>query len=191
MTRSEEHAPLVWIDLEMSGLDPAVHHILEIASVVTDASLEIVAEGPDLVIHHPESVIDGMNAWCVEHHAKSGLTNAVRASTVSLAEAEQQTIGFLRQHTQEGASPACGNSIWKDRLFLSRHMPKLDQFLHYRIIDVTSIKELVRRWYPEVPPPTKQDSHRALQDIRESIDELRLYRAQVFRESNDSNGSKT
>lgn len=191
MTGSEEHAPLVWIDLEMSGLDPAIHHILEIASVVTDANLEILAEGPDIVIHHPESVIDGMNAWCVEHHAKSGLTDAVRDSTVSLAQAEQQTIDFLSQHTQEGASPACGNSIWKDRLFLSRHMPKLDGFLHYRIIDVTSIKELVRRWYSEVSPPTKQDTHRALQDIRESIDELRLYRAHVFREGRGSNGSRT
>lgn len=191
MTRTEEHAPLVWIDLEMSGLDPTTHHILEIASIVTDANLEIVAEGPDLVIHHPESVIQGMNEWCVEHHAKSGLTDAVRASTISLTEAEAQTVGFLRQHTQEGASPACGNSIWKDRLFLSRHMPALDSFLHYRIIDVTSIKELARRWYPEVPPPTKKDSHRALQDIQESINELRLYRTHVFRGDGDSSRSKT
>jgi oligoribonuclease len=191
MTRSEEHAPLVWIDLEMSGLDPTTHHILEIASMVTDANLEIIAEGPDLVIHHPESVIRGMNAWCVEHHTKSGLTDAVRASTISLEEAEQQTIEFLRQHTQEGASPACGNSVWKDRLFLSRHMPTLDAFLHYRIVDVTSIKELVRRWYPQIPPPTKEDSHRALQDIRESINELRLYRTHVFRGSDDPSRSKT
>jgi oligoribonuclease len=181
MDTTKPLAPLVWIDLEMTGLDPDTCHILEIATVVTDASLRVVAEGPDLVVHQPESALAGMNAWCVEHHSRSGLTDAVRASSTTLADAEHETLSFLRQHTVEGTSPVCGNSIWKDRLFIARHMPTLHAFLHYRIIDVTSVKELVRRWYADVAAPAKQDTHRALRDIHESIAELRYYRDHVFR----------
>ena len=131
---------LIWIDLEMTGLEPESHHILEIATIVTDESLDIIAEGPELVVHQPEEVLATMNPWCVEHHGASGLTHAVKASKLSPAEAEEQTLTFLREHTEEGTSPLCGNSVWKDRLFLMRRMPSLDAFLHYRIIDVTSIK---------------------------------------------------
>lgn len=181
MDGPEKHPPLVWIDLEMTGLEPESHHILEIATIVTDENLEIVAEGPDLVVHQPEEVLAAMNPWCVEHHGQSGLTQAVRESKISSAEAEEQTLEFLREHTTEGASPLCGNSVWKDRLFLMRRMPRVDTFLHYRIIDVTSIKVLAHRWYPDAAPPAKGDGHRALADIRESIAELRYYRSHVFR----------
>ena len=174
-------APLVWIDMEMSGLDPESCHILEIASVVTTGSLELIAEGPDLVVHQPDEVLDAMDEWCTQHHGASGLTEAVRTSGVSLEEAEGRTLEFLSEHTRAGASPLCGNSVWQDRRFIIRYMPALERFLHYRIVDVSSVKELVRRWYPGVVPPTKRESHRALDDIRESIDELKFYRTAVFR----------
>lgn len=174
-------APLVWMDLEMSGLDPDRCQILEIATLVTDADLEIVAEGPDLVVHQPDEVLDAMDEWCTTHHGQSGLTAAVRASTISQDEAEAHTLEFLKAHTAAGRSPLCGNSIWQDRRFLARHMPKLDGFLHYRLVDVSTIKELTRRWYPTLEPVAKRESHRALDDIRESIAELRHYRAHVFR----------
>ena len=172
---------LVWIDLEMTGLDPDRCQILEIATIVTDSELEIVGEGPDLVIHQPDAVLDAMDPWCIAHHGESGLTAAVKSSRVSLDEAESLTLDFLRQHAQDGKSPLCGNSVCQDRRFMARHMPALERFLHYRMIDVSSVKELVRRWYPAVPIPKKTESHRALEDIRESIAELRHYRAQVFR----------
>ena len=176
----DTHAPLVWIDLEMSGLDPKTCQILEIATLITDADLNIVATGPELIVHQPDSVLDAMDAWCTEHHGASGLTTAVKASTVSLAEAEAQTLAFLKTHTTEGASPLCGNSIWQDRRFLIAGMPAIDSFLHYRLIDVSTIKELARRWYPGLRAPAKQESHRALDDIRESIAELRFYRERLF-----------
>ena len=172
--------PLVWIDLEMSGLDPDRHVILEIATIVTDGELNVIAEGPDLVIHAEEAALAAMDAWCTEHHGASGLSAAVRASTVSLAAAEAQTLAFLRAHCEAGRSPLCGNSIGHDRRFLARHMPALAEFFHYRSVDVSSVKELVRRWYPALKAPAKQESHRALDDIRESIAELRFYREQVF-----------
>lgn len=171
---------LVWIDLEMSGLDPETCHILEIASIVTNADLEIVAEGPDLVVHQPDAVLEAMDEWCQRHHGESGLTDAVRASRVSLLEAERETLAFLRQFTEPGSSPLCGNSVWQDRRFLTRYMPQLDGFLHYRLVDVSTIKELARRWYPGVKAPPKAQQHRALDDIRESIAELEFYRAQLF-----------
>ncbi len=172
---------MVWIDLEMSGLDPDTCKILEIATIVTDAELEIIAEGPDLVVHQPDEVLDAMDDWCTEHHGASGLTAGVKASTLSLAEAETQTLEFLAPHVEAGASPLCGNSIWQDRRFISRYMTKLDGFLHYRMVDVSTIKELARRWYPQTKAPAKSESHRALDDIRESIAELKFYRTHLFR----------
>jgi oligoribonuclease len=169
------------MDLEMSGLDPERCTILEIATIVTDGELEVIAEGPDLVVHHEDAVLDAMDEWCTKHHGASGLTAAVRASTVSLAEAEARTLEFVAQHTAKNAAPLCGNTIYQDRRFLVRHMPALEAHLHYRLVDVSTIKELSRRWYPDVRPPSKGDSHRALDDIRESIAELRFYRQHVFR----------
>ena len=176
---------LVWIDLEMTGLDPAHHHIIEIATLITDGSLEIVAEGPDLVIHQPDSVLEGMNEWCTEHHTASGLVDKVRASTVSLAEAEARTLELVQAWCTAETAPLAGNSIHVDRFFLRHHMPKLEAHLHYRNVDVTSIKELARRWLPKTfaKAPRKSDSHRALDDIRESIAELRFYRDNVFKKA--------
>lgn len=178
---ADEHPPLIWIDMEMTGLDPDTEHVLEIATLITDAELEILAEGPDLVVHCDDAILDGMDAWCTEHHGASGLTQASRDSTISLAEAEAQTLAFVREHCALGKSPLCGNSIGQDRRFLVRHMPTLEGFLHYRNVDVSTIKELARRWYPDLAPLAKGESHRALDDIRESIAELRHYRAHVFR----------
>jgi oligoribonuclease len=172
---------LVWIDLEMSGLDPHRCAILEIASIVTDADLNVIEEGPDIVVHQDDAVLAAMDEWCTTHHGKSGLTAAVRASTVSLREAEQRSLAFLAKHTKPGTSPLCGNSVWQDRRFLVDYMPDVERFLNYRVIDVSTIKELVKRWYPDRQPPKKSDTHRALDDIRESIAELRFYRSAVFR----------
>ena len=179
--QSQEPAPLVWIDMEMSGLDPDACRILEIATIITDARLEIIAEGPDLVVHQPDEVLAAMDEWCTRHHGESGLTDQVRASSTGEAEAERQTLEFLARFTQAGASPLCGNSVHQDRRFIARYMPGLDAFLHYRLVDVSTLKELSRRWYPEVKAPSKRETHRALDDIRESIAELRFYRTAVFR----------
>ncbi|TPV95316.1 MAG: oligoribonuclease [Myxococcales bacterium FL481] len=176
-----EHAPLVWLDLEMTGLDPDRDTILEIATLVTDDQLDVIAEGPDLVVFQPDEVLAAMGPWCRSHHAQSGLTAAVRGSDCSLADAEQATLEFLGRHTLAGRSPLCGNSIGQDRRFLARHMPRLEAYLHYRNVDVSSIKELVKRWYPAAPPIEKAQTHRALDDIVESIAELRQYRQTVFR----------
>ena len=165
----------------MSGLDPDTCHILEIATIVTDAELNVVAEGPDLVVHQPEPVLEAMDEWCTKHHGESGLTEQVRASTLSVAEAEAQTLAFLQEHTERRASPLCGNSIWQDRRFIAKYMPALDAHLHYRLVDVSTIKELARRWYPTLEAPPKAESHRALGDIRESIAELAFYRTQLFK----------
>lgn len=173
--------PLVWIDLEMSGLDPDHCQILEIAAIITDGDLNVIAEGPDLVIHQPDAVLEAMDEWCTRQHGNSGLTAAVKASTVALAEAEAQVLELVRRHCPPGKSPLCGNSIGHDRRFLIRYMPALAAHLSYRNIDVSSIKELVRRWYPNVSAPPKRETHRALDDIRESIAELRFYRENVFR----------
>lgn len=173
--------PLVWMDLEMSGLDPDRCVILEIATIVTDAELEVIAEGPDIVVHQDDAVLEAMDEWCTQHHGASGLTAQVRASKVSQAQAEAQTLAFVAAHTTPRGSPLCGNTIWQDRRFLIQHMPQLEAHLHYRLIDVSTIKELARRWYPGLEPPRKSDRHRALDDIRESIAELRFYREQIFR----------
>ena len=171
---------LIWIDLEMSGLNPDIHVILEIASVVTDDNLKIVAEGPTLAIHHPEEDLLAMEEWSRTHHEESGLLDRAKASSYNCQQAEEKTLAFLTHYCQQGSSPLCGNSIWQDRRFLSKYMPTVNGFLHYRNIDVSSIKELVRRWYPLLPAYEKQKAHLALIDIKESIAELRYYRQKVF-----------
>jgi oligoribonuclease len=174
-------APLVWMDLEMSGLDPASCEILEVAVVVTDGDLNELAVGPHLIVHWPDAVLNAMDAWCTEHHGASGLTAAVRRSTLTIDRAAQQVLAFLQARVPKGASPLCGNSIHQDRAFIRKSMPEVDAHLHYRNVDVSTVKELVRRWYPALPPYQKRETHRALDDIRESISELRMYREAVFR----------
>jgi oligoribonuclease len=175
---------LAWLDLEMTGLDPTRHAIVEIATLVTDDDLALVAEGPDLVVHQPPGVLAAMDPPVRELHAASRLLPAIERSTVSLEEAGRRTLAFLREHLPgAGTTPLCGNSIGTDRRFLAAHLPDVDRHLHYRSIDVSTVKELARRWYPDVFArlPEKQGGHRALDDIRESVDELRWYRAHVFR----------
>ena len=173
---------LVWIDLEMTGLDPDSDYIIEIATIVTDANLNIVAEGPTMAIHQPDSALDAMDEWCTNQHGKSGLTQRVKDSEISEREAEQRTIEFLLEHVDKGASPICGNSIGQDRRFLYRHMPELEEFFHYRNLDVSTIKELARRWRPEVLEGVKKKgTHLALDDIYDSIEELRHYREVFFK----------
>lgn len=172
---------MVWVDLEMTGLDPATSTIVEIATIVTESDLSIVAEGPDLIIHQPEQILAQMNDFVREMHTRSGLLERIRASSTSLDEAAAQTLAFLSEHCAPGSAPLCGNSVWKDRSFLERYMPELIRFLHYRIVDVSSIKELARRWYPaEMQAPKKKETHRALLDVRESIEELLFYRKTLF-----------
>jgi oligoribonuclease len=175
---------LAWMDLEMTGLDPTRHAIVEIATLLTDDELEIVAEGPDLVISASAEELGGMDEVVRAMHSRSGLLEAIQTSTVTLAEAGQTTLAFLRQHIpQAGTIPLCGNSIGTDRRFLAAWLPEVDDFLHYRSVDVSTIKELARRWYPEdyANVPKKAGSHRALDDIHESLRELRHYRETVFR----------
>lgn len=173
---------LVWMDLEMTGLDPDRDTILEIATLITNNALEPVAEGPVLVISQPASVLERMDAWNQEHHGASGLIQRVLTSTLPMAAAERQVLDFVKAYCPERTSPLCGNSICQDRRFLARHMPALEAYLHYRNLDVSTVKELVRRWYPDGPqPPEKKHAHLALDDIRESIDELRFYRRHYFR----------
>lgn len=168
---------LIWIDLEMTGLDPATDVIIEMATIVTDAQLNVLAEGPALVIHQSDEVLANMNPWCVEQHGKSGLTQRVRDSRLDEAEAERLTLEFLARWVPAGMSPMCGNSIGQDRRFLNRYMPRLEAFFHYRNIDVSTLKELAARWAPQVRDGfRKQSSHLALDDIRDSIAELRHYR---------------
>ena len=177
---------LVWMDLEMTGLDPARHAIVEIATLVTDDDLEIVAEGPDLVVHQPPEVLATMDDVVRKMHTKSGLLAAIESSTVSLAEAGAATLEFLKSHVPEpGTVPLAGNSIGMDRRFLAAYLPDVEQYLHYRSVDVSTVKELCRRWYPDVlaKAPDKAGGHRALDDIRESVSELRYYRSAIFRSS--------
>lgn len=175
---------LVWMDLEMTGLDPTTDVIVEIATLVTDDDLNVVAEGPDLVVHHPPEVLDRMSDVVREMHTRSGLLAAIEASTVSLAEAGAATLDFIRRHVPTPRSvPLCGNSIGTDRRFLAAYLPEIEDYLHYRSVDVSTIKELALRWAPEVveSAPRKSTSHRALDDIRESVEELRWYRDHLFR----------
>ena len=172
---------LVWVDLEMTGLEPATCTIVEIATIITDSNLALIAEGPNLVIHQPAEVLAQMKPEVVALHERSGLLGRIPESEVTLAQAETATLELVKQHCEPGCALLCGNSIWKDRQFLERYMPDLAGYFHYRMIDVSSIKELVRRWYDDACSfPKKRECHRALDDIRESIAELQWYRERVF-----------
>jgi oligoribonuclease len=176
---NKEH--LIWIDLEMTGLVPEADSIIEICTLVTDAQLNVVAEGPEIAIHQPEPVLARMDEWNQRQHGGSGLIARVRASTINIAEAERQTLAFLREHVPAGASPICGNSICQDRRFLARWMPELERHFHYRNLDVSTLKELAARWYAgRIPPFKKGTAHLAKSDILDSIAELRHYRALLF-----------
>lgn len=179
MSRQEN---LIWIDLEMTGLDPERDRIIEIATIVTDAQLNILAEGPNLVVHQSDELLDGMDEWCTRQHGQSGLTQKVKDSAISESQAEQATLDFLAEYVDQGASPICGNSIGQDRRFLVKYMPQLEQYFHYRNLDVSTIKELARRWQPEVLASVKKKgSHLALDDIKDSINELIHYRQHFFK----------
>jgi oligoribonuclease len=173
---------LVWIDLEMTGLDPEQERIIEMATLITDSELNLIAEGPVLAVHQSDALMGAMDEWCTRTHGKSGLTKRVKDSRISEAEAEQQTLAFLREHLGPGDSPLCGNSIGQDRRFLVKYMSRLEEFFHYRNLDVSTIKELARRWRPDVLDGVKkQGRHLALDDIRDSINELRHYREHFFK----------
>ena len=175
---------LVWMDLEMTGLDPRRHVIVEIATLVTDDDLELVAEGPDIVVHQPAGALAAMDEVVRGMHERSGLVKAIQDSTATLEEAGRATLAFIKEHVPAPRTvPLCGNSIGTDRRFLARFLPEIDTLLHYRSIDVSSLKELCRRWYPDVlaAAPEKAGGHRALDDIRESVAELRYYRSTIFR----------
>ena len=173
---------LIWIDLEMTGLDTQSDHIIEIATIVTDQMLNEVAVGPVIIIHQPASVMEAMDEWNTRQHGVSGLTERVLESTVSVDEAERLTLEFLREHTAENASPICGNSICQDRRFLAREMPTLEAWFHYRNLDVSTLKILAQRWAPEIAAGIhKSTSHRALDDIRDSIEELKFYRERFLK----------
>jgi oligoribonuclease len=175
-------ANLIWMDLEMTGLDPETDLIIEMATIVTDSELKVLAEGPVLAIATPEENLAAMDEWNQTHHAASGLLDRVRKSSVSMVEAEAQTLAFIEQYAEKDTAPLCGNSIWQDRRFLARYMKTLEAYLHYRIIDVSSLKELARRWRPELLTGlSKQSAHTALADIRESIEELRYYRTHFLK----------
>ena len=175
---------LVWMDLEMTGLDPARNTIVEIATLITDDNLEVVAEGPDLVIHQPPEALAVMDNVVRKMHTESGLLRQIEASTVSLADAGAATLEFIKQHVKAARTvPLCGNSIGTDRRFLAIYLPEIEEYLHYRSVDVSTIKELCRRWYPKVlaDAPAKEGTHRALDDIKESVKELQYYRTTVFK----------
>lgn len=169
------------MDLEMTGLDPELHKVLEIATIVTDEQLNVIAEGPVFAIHQSDDILDNMDEWCIKTHGESGLTERCRLSTVSEKQAIADTIKFLENYVPKGVSPLCGNSIGQDRRFLQKHMVELEEYFHYRIIDVSTIKELVKRWKPEILDGIKKKGvHLALDDIRESIAELAYYRQHIF-----------
>ena len=179
MAVSEDN--LIWIDLEMTGLDPQNDQIIEIATIVTDSALNELAEGPVLAVHQPAAILAGMDEWNTRQHGKSGLIDRVKASVVTLAAAERKTLEFLEQWVPKGTSPMCGNSICQDRRFMARLMPALEDYFHYRNLDVSTLKELARRWAPETYAGFKKDSsHLALADIRDSIAELRYYREHLL-----------
>lgn len=173
---------LVWIDLEMSGLEVEKDVILEIAAIVTDGQLNILGQSESIVINQPDYILENMNEWCNKQHAISGLIKESQISDIDLEEAEEKILEFLSKYCKPKVSPLCGNSVWQDRLFIQKYMPKLDQFLHYRIVDVSSIKEVVYQWYPNNPAIQfkKSDQHRALADIKESVAELQHYKNNFF-----------
>ncbi|VDK17328.1 unnamed protein product [Anisakis simplex] len=174
---------LIWIDCEMTGLDVNVNRIVEIACIVTEADLSIVSEGPDLVINQPEDVLSNMSDWCKTTFKMNGLTERIRASNINTENAESQVLTFLKRHTEAGQSVLAGNSVYMDRIFINKYMPNLGAHLHYRTVDVSTVKELVKRWNPLAYTliPRKKNAHRALDDIKESIEELKWYKANIFK----------
>jgi oligoribonuclease len=179
---AQDSSHLVWIDLEMTGLNPDTDLIIEIATIVTDKNLNILAQGPVLAVHQADAALATMDDWNQQHHGQSGLIERVKTSTIDDAEAERQTLAFIKQWIPENASPLCGNSIGQDRRFLYRYMPALEAYFHYRNIDVSTLKELAARWAPDVKEGFKKaSSHQALNDIVESIEELRYYREHFIR----------
>src|SRR6266849_6151651 len=180
-SNSPDSNNLIWIDMEMTGLQPDSDRIIEIAMLVTDPQLEVLAEGPVLVVHQPDEVLEGMDSWNRSTHKKTGLIERVRAASMSEADAERAALEFLGQHVPAGNSPMCGNSICQDRRFLARWMPKLEAYFHYRNLDVSTLKELARRWKPELMKGfTKEGKHEAMADILESIAELKFYRKSMM-----------
>ena len=178
MPQSENN--LIWLDLEMTGLNPEQDRIIEIATVITDGQLNLLAEGPVMALNQPETVLAAMDDWNMDQHTRSGLLQRVRSSAYSEADAERLTLEFLRKYVPEGVSPMCGNTIYQDRRFLSRYMPELEEYFHYRNLDVSTVKELVKRWTDNPDPFPKESTHLALNDIRDSIEELRHYRKLYF-----------
>lgn len=177
----EREQRLVWIDLEMTGLDIEKESIIEIATIITDGELNIIAHGPNVAITVDESLIEGMDEWNTTHHFESGLVERIRERGVSLIDAEKRTLDFLKEWVDPNTAPLCGNSVWNDRRFLEKEMPNVAEYLHYRMIDVSTVKELARRWYPEVDKYPKKGAHLALDDIIESVEELEYFRDKVFR----------
>ena len=172
---------LIWVDMEMTGLVPETHRVIEIATIVTDTNLAVLAEGPVIAIHQQPAELEAMDEWNTRTHTRSGLVDRVRSSTITEQDATEATLDFLRQWVPEGKSPMCGNSICQDRRFMARHMPELERFFHYRNLDVSTLKILMQRWRPDLPEAPKQGAHQALEDIRESIEELRHYRTHFLR----------
>ncbi|XP_050678875.1 oligoribonuclease, mitochondrial isoform X1 [Leptidea sinapis] len=174
---------IIWMDLEMTGLDIDRDHIMELACLVTDSDLNVVATGPDIVIHQPDHILNSMNEWCKAHHGESGLTKQCKESRITLREAENQVLKFVASNVPEKCCPLGGNSVYMDRLFLRKYMPQLNNYLHYRNIDVSTIKELVKWWYPKEYSrvPNKKFAHRCLSDIMDSIEELKYYKHNVFK----------
>ena len=179
MTNNDSN--LIWLDLEMTGLEPSTDVILEIAIIITDSDLNIIAQGPVMAISQSDETLNNMNPWCIEHHGKSGLTQRCRDSQHSLSEATKQSVEFVKKWVPEGKSPMCGNSIGQDRRFINKYMPDFESHFHYRNLDVSSVKELARRWKPEILEyVVKSGAHLALDDIKESIAELKVYREHFF-----------
>ncbi len=181
-----KHNALVWIDLEMSGLDWHNDVILEAAVVITDANLNIIAQGPNLIVHQPDQILDNMNPWCMEVHGKSGLIEASKKSTITPEQAEDEILNFLQLHIAKNNSPLCGNTVWFDKLFLQKDMPRIVEFLHYRIVDVTAFKIMISQWAGKDILFKKNNCHRALDDIMESIAELKFYREHFIKIPDDA-----
>ena len=179
MTASDHN--LIWVDMEMTGLIPEVHRVIEIATIVTDSNLNVLAEGPVIAIHQATEALEAMDEWNTRTHTNSGLVARVASSAINEQMATEKTLTFLREWVSEGKSPMCGNSICQDRRFMARHMPELERFFHYRNLDVSTLKILMQRWRPDLPEAPKQGAHQALADIRESIEELRHYRTHFLR----------
>ncbi len=178
-TNTEQHC-LVWMDIEMSGLDPEVNTILEIATVITDYNLEIISEGPVVSVYHHDDILESMDDWNKKHHGRTGLIDRVRQSDYNMKDVEKLIVDFIKKYIAPNKAPLCGNSVWQDRRFLIKYMPALENYFHYRNIDVSSVKELCTRWYTDLPLFEKENTHSALKDIHESISELRYYRRKIF-----------